>query len=81
VGKTKSTVVISTHGVTTTFMFNKTLIGTKKDTGLGKSTDTATVTTYPGNVQPGWDYRATSHHTETTATATYIVDTADRVAF
>lgn len=81
VGKTKSTVLISTHGVTTTFMLNGSLLGTKKDTGVGKTTDTATITIHPGNVQPGWDYRATSHHTETTATATYVVDTADRIVF
>lgn len=81
VGKTTSKVTLSSHGVTTTLMLNGSSIGTQRDTGLGKTTDTATVYHYPGSVPSGWEYRATSHHTLSTSTNTFIADTGDSIRF
>ncbi|WP_128578009.1 hypothetical protein [Geobacillus sp. JS12] len=81
VGKTTSKVTLSSHGVTTTLMLNGNSLGTKQDTGLGKTTDTATVSHYPGSVPSGWEYRATSHHTLSTSTNTYMADTGDSIRF
>ncbi|WP_027410774.1 hypothetical protein [Anoxybacteroides tepidamans] len=81
VGKTTSKVTLSTHGVTTTLMLNGTSIGSNKDSGVGKSTDTATVYHYPNSVSSGWEYRATSHHTLSTSTNTFVADTGDSMKF
>lgn len=81
VGKTTSKVTLSSHGVTLTLMRNGTSQGTKKDTGMGKGTDTASVVVSPGSVPTGTEFRATSHHTLSTSTTTYIDDTADSLKF
>lgn len=81
VGKTTSKVLLSTHGVALTFMRNGSSLGTKQDSGAGKSTDTATLSVSPGSVPSGTEYRATSHHTLSTSSITYIEDTADSLKF
>lgn len=81
-GKTKSKVVLSSHGVSTTLLLNGHSLGTKKDTGVAKQTDTATVSTRPaGGAQHGWEYRAHSHHTLSTSKHTYVADTGDSLKF
>lgn len=81
VGKTTSKVVLATHGVTLTFMRNGSTINTKKDTGVGKGTSSATLSTNPGTVQPGTEYRAKSHHTLSTSKNTYSDDTGASYKF
>ncbi|MCJ7843631.1 hypothetical protein MUB24_22730 [Lederbergia sp. NSJ-179] len=75
VGKTTSKVILATHGVTLQFMRNGSIISTKKDNGVGKSTSSATLSTNPGTVQPGTEYRGKSHHTLSTSKNTYSDDT------
>jgi len=74
-GKTTSKVITASHGVTTTLLLNGSSIGSKHASGIGKKTDTITVSHNPGSVKPGWQYRAKSHHTLTTANRTYVADT------
>lgn len=81
VGKTTSKVVLATHGVTLTFMKNGSIINTKKSTGVGKSTSSATLSTNPGTVRPGTEYRGKSHHTLSTSTKTYQDNTGASYKF